>query len=139
LDGKEVWATCTDAVYSYVKNNFKGWEEVTLQYEKQGNFPYVTRIEKGSGKDVQNSSVDSKPVCEDCGKELKDDKYTKCYTCNKKSPTTKSLDSQDAINRQNANHATSRALIALQGHINPNNIMEMIDALHARFMEKITG
>jgi hypothetical protein len=24
LDGKEVWATCTDAVYSYVKNNFKG-------------------------------------------------------------------------------------------------------------------
>ena len=145
--GKEQWMTCSSAVYNYSKKNIKGrdkngqypGDEVDVQYtENNGQFN-CNRVSKKAGTTSSKQGNSTKPTCADCGKELKDDKYEKCYSCNQKNPTSKSDSTQDAINRQNANHATSRALIALQGHVDPNNISELIDMLHKKFMEKITG
>lgn len=145
-DGDGTWATCTKAVYKWAKKTFSDGDKVDIEYsEKDGKY-HVTKITKagsGSGSKETKSSSVSAPTCSDCDKELKDDKYTKCYTCNKKNPvkSKRSLSDStgDSICRQNANHATSRALIALQGHIDVNNIFDIAKRLHKMFYDLTQG
>jgi len=84
-DEKGTWASCSIAVYNYAKKTFKDGDEVDAEYSIKDGEYNVTRV-TAKGK----SSVKSdKPICIDCGKELKDSKYEKCYTCNKKNPSKK--------------------------------------------------
>lgn len=146
-DGEQVWGTTSEAVYNFAKKAFKEGEEVGVEYtEKNGQY-FVNRITKKGSSETsttkQKTTSSTGFACEDCGYELKDGKYKKCYTCNEKAPAsskkTSGDNTQEYINRQNANHATSRTLIALQGHVDPNNVLELIDTIHAKYMEKITG
>ena len=148
-DKGDKWATTTKAVHDWAKRSFKEGDTVDVEYNIKNGQYFVTRISapgqspKTSSAPVSEKST-SKPTCSDCGKELKDDKYEKCYTCNKKSPSgrktyTKNIDTANAISRQNANHATSRALIALQGQIDPNNIFEIAKKLHEMFLKLAKG
>lgn len=88
-DEKGTWANCTQAVYNYAKKTFKDGNEVDVEYTVKNGEYNVTRITKkgqgnGGGK---GTKLDTPYTCEDCGKTLKDGKYKKCYTCNKKNPT----------------------------------------------------
>jgi len=94
-DGKERWMTTSTAVYGFAKKALKGTDkttgyagdEVKVTYTEENGKYNATRIEKiGGGTDNAETRTDGKPTCTDCGKELKDNKYTKCYLCNKKSP-----------------------------------------------------
>ena len=143
------WTTCSQAVKDYASQNFKSGDVVHVQYEDgENNMLHVTKIEAGAGQDVKkgastatpDTSASGKPTCADCGKELKDAKYKKCYVCNKKNPSKsgggsygKTPEVQESIKRQAIMHATSRALIALQGHLDPNNIEAVAESLYKKF------
>ena len=146
----EIWATCTPAVKDFAGKTFKEGDGVKVTYNEQTGAQtkyHVTRIEKGTGADINSggSTPDNeKPKCSDCGKELKDAKYEKCYTCNEKNPSKKgkkgygkSPEVQESIKRQAIGHMTSRTLIALQGHVNPNNIQEIAASLYKKYQELV--
>jgi len=146
-DGKEKWMETTDAVLKFAENTFEEGDEVDVEYtEKNGKYkatritaPGTTKSKKTyknqeSEKDVEDSTVEN--VCEDCGAELKSDKYTKCYKCNQKAKkenkTTKKSTSydenrNDSIIRQTCIKAASEATTTLAGHIdNPDTLGEVI-------------
>jgi len=95
-DGKEKWATTSAEVYDYAKKNFTSKEEVEYDMTvKNGQYHIEAIYKKGQkGKTVAPKEEVERPTltkgfkCEECGKELKDGKYKKCYTCNKKNPST---------------------------------------------------
>lgn len=146
---KEKWATTSEAVYNYAKKNFNDGDEVDVQYNVKNGQYFVSKIMKpgsGTAKKEEAPKESSKPTCADCGKELKDDKYEKCYTCNKNNPSPKTgkrygktPEEQDTIARQNANHATSRALIALQGQVDVNSVFDVAEKLHEMFLRLARG
>ena len=136
-DKKGTWYSCSNAVYDYVSKNFKEGDKVTLQTDNDT----VVKVTKGEGV-VQEAKTTPKYVCEDCGKELKDGKYKKCYNCNKKAPKTstenksygyKSPEVQESIRKQAVGHMVSRSLIALQGQVDINAIHEVIKALYVTY------
>jgi len=152
LDGKTgVWTTCSQAVKDFASKNFKSGDDVHIQYEDgKDNMFHVSRIEKGAGQDVKKGASappetnSGKPTCSDCGKELKDAKYTKCYTCNQKNPAKnpgggygKSPVEQDSIKRQAIGKMTAQSLIAMQGQVDPNNIVGLIETLYAKYRELV--
>jgi len=84
-DVGDKWATTTKAVHDWAKRSFKEGDTVDVQYNIKNGQYFVTRISApGQGLKVASTPVEtSKPTCEDCGVELKDRKYKKCYICNK--------------------------------------------------------
>lgn len=100
VDGKDKWFTVTQAVYNFATKNFEEGSEVDVQYTTKNGQYFATKImTAGSGEEkveeVPEETIDY--VCEDCGAELKNGKYKKCYTCNKKNPSKrKTSASQDA-------------------------------------------
>ena len=152
LDGKEQWTTCSQAVKSFAKTAFKTGDIVNIQYEtKEGvEMFHVTRIEKGTGTGTDTNSgikassvtASDKPTCKDCGCELKDAKYEKCWSCNKKNPSKstgrtygKSSEELEGMRKGNLANATSRSIVALQGHVDPNSIHEYIKAIYKTYDE----
>jgi len=145
---KEKWATTSEAVYNWAKKNFKEDDEVDVQYTVKNGQYFVSKIMKpgSSGTVIKEETPKeiSKPTCEDCGKELKDDKYKKCYNCNKKNPVkkstgtyTKSPEVQQSIKRQAIGHMTSRSLIALTGQVDVNNIEEIAESLYKLYVKLV--
>lgn len=95
--------------------------------------------QKGKNDDTVKNFDSNTPKCIECGKELKDSKYKKCYACNQKNPVKIETASNRAtsIEKQNVNNAVSRSLIALQGQLDLNNIVEVIDTLWAKYYSKL--
>jgi len=127
------WYFLADPVIKFVEGNIEVGSEVTIKYEQSGGKSIITYITKGEGISTETPPKDSKPTCEICGKELKDSKYKKCYSCqylnkneeNSNTPTEyidTSISKDELIKREAVAHATSRVMIGLQGHINPNNV-----------------
>lgn len=147
----DVWATCTPAVKTFAKTAFKEGDTIKVTYNEQENAQtkyHVTRIEKGTGADTNagtsavEASNSGKPKCSDCGKELKDAKYKKCYTCNDKNPAKKggfgkSVKQQEDIKREAIGHMTSRSLIAMQGQVSPNNVVELMKTIYKEYRELV--
>ena len=143
-DVGEKWCETTEPVVNYAKKAFKDGDEVEATYTEKDGAYNVTRVTKKTTTTTKPSTtkketIPGKYVCEDCGKELKDDKYKKCYPCNKKNPvkTTGNSTTQQSIERQNVNNAVSRALISLQGQVDINNIGTLIDTLWTKFRSKL--
>jgi len=85
------WYFLDAPVIQFVKNSIKNGDEVTIKYNKSGGKATITYITKGEGESQQTpkeeKSVEKKETgykCSNCGTALKDNKYTKCYTCNQK-------------------------------------------------------
>jgi len=133
-DGKDVWMNTTETVYNYAKENFEDGDTIGIEYTKNGKLYHVTRVNK-DGNSVEKSAEEvieeskeetiSKKdgyFCEDCGKELKDGKYKKCYDCNQKNPekgkyTQKSPEVQMSIKTQSAYKCASIAIQVFTGQI----------------------
>jgi len=93
VEGQEGWFNAGDAVVPYLAKIEKG-TEVIVTFEKKGVAKNVTKIIKASvPATTETSKEEPKQTksstgfeCEDCGKELKDGKFKKCFMCNKKAP-----------------------------------------------------
>lgn len=140
-EGSGIWAFCSPEVKAYAKKTFKEGDEVELQYEQKNGGYYITFIKRpgsSSTSETKKTAPQSKFVCEDCGKALKDGTYKKCYTCNQKKPSSsEEKDKSSSIEKQNCNNATSRTLVALQGQVDINNILEIADKIWNFYYKKL--
>jgi len=84
------WYNLNDPVIPYLEKMAKG-DEVTVTYEKKGTSRYVSKLTSAGVVEEQKAATTSTTgfACEVCGKELKDDKFKKCFMCNKKGLTKK--------------------------------------------------
>lgn len=147
----EKWATTTDAVYNFAKSNIKGsnrdtnfsGEEVTVEYKVNDGKYEVSRITKVAQSETTKKTKDTptEPICKDCGATLKDAKYEKCYTCNKKNPVKKTYgktpEEIESIKKQAVLKACCHAIQVLTGRIEDaqtlgDMIVELFDKLYAK-------
>ncbi len=131
------WYVITDKVKE-VASTVSAGDTVEVKAEQKDNGKlYLSEIKK-TGSAPASSTSTSKHACEKCGKPLKDDSYPTCYTCSMKernSPENldKEAKKQATIRRQAIGHMTSRALIALQGIVDINNITSIAETLYKKF------
>jgi len=83
----ENWYNLNDNVIPYLEKMNKG-DEVIVTFEKKGVSRYVSKLINVAEAPVEEKKKSSTGyTCEVCGKELKDGKFKKCYTCNKSGAT----------------------------------------------------
>jgi hypothetical protein len=88
LEGNDAWFSVAEKLISFVeKLNIGTLIEVT--YIKKGTFQNVIGIYPAKeSTEKEEPKIEEKKgtgfSCTECGAELKDDKYKKCYNCNKK-------------------------------------------------------
>jgi len=88
IEGDAGWFNVTDAGKPYLDKLNVG-DNVEIEYVKKGinRIVFKTTPVKETPKVTAPETTNSTGfVCEDCGKELKDGKYKKCFMCNKKNP-----------------------------------------------------
>lgn len=165
LDDKkgETWVYVPEVVFKFAKNNFSEGDVCHFEYNESNGRINVTKILKGDGENkitdgvskAKENSSEAKYKCEDCGKELKTDKYPKCFDCNKKNPAKKKsykssgssseFRSPEQITKDYLANSTSMvvkgALVGCQGHLNPNNIKEvtltLMESVYKKFQELV--
>ncbi len=150
------WYNCNNPVVPFLEKIGKG-EDVTVTYEKKGVSRYVSKIVKGGAvAKVEPTKTESAPAesapeatesgakkCPGCGKELKNDKYEYCFTCNKSGKYKKqssgksSYDSPEKtaqIQRGNALNAAA-AVASSQAFADPTGAKEFTLILAEEFLQ----
>ena len=90
----ENWYNVNDPAIPYLEKMSKG-DMITVTYEKKGTSRYVSKLTGGQTEQAEESQSSTTGFhCEVCGKALKDDKFKKCYTCNKSGATKKEESSE---------------------------------------------
>lgn len=137
VEGKDEWMNTTEEVYNYAKEKFEDGDKIGVEYIMKGKLYHAVRVNTdGKNVELQESEDNTtskestsekreenlKPTCIDCGKELKDSKYKKCYTCNQKNPvkstsTTRSPETVASIKMQCAYKAAAQAMVVFTGQI----------------------
>lgn len=150
--GKEKWATTSEAVVNYAKTNFKANEDVDVEYtEKNGSYSVSRITKKGSAPAPVEAKTEapksSEHTCEDCGAVLKDGKYKKCYTCNKKNPAPKKESSggqRDAVGQSIEKQAMMKASAMAVGNAfvgqigDVDTLADMIIKVYEKLLRKLT-
>lgn len=152
-DGAEKWAVTTKAVVDYAKAHFQKDEDAVFEMtEKNGQYT-VSKITKVGGATTSQTpaTTTSAPKCSDCGKDLKDAKYKKCYDCNKKAPAQQAEKPAGgsgrtdtvgtSIEKQAMMKASANAVaLAMQGQISDEGVLgDLIVALYERLYAKLTA
>jgi hypothetical protein len=141
------WYNVNDPVIPYLEKISKG-DEVVVTFEKKGVSRYVSKIVSATATKEDPAQKTEKSstgfACEVCGKELKDGKFKKCFTCNKKNPGSSggkgrsSYDSPEKtaqIRRGNALNAAGAAISGnLQG-LDPDAIAQALIMVADRALE----
>ena len=79
----ENWYNLNDPVIPYLEKLNKG-DEVVVTFEKKGVSRYVSKLTSAGAVEPQaETTATTGFVCEVCGKALKDNKFKKCFMCNK--------------------------------------------------------
>jgi hypothetical protein len=161
-DGEDKWMTTNKKVFDYTKTAFKEGDEIGIDYVEKNGQIHINRVnkdckvtstketEKEPEPEVADTGVkESEFKCEDCGKALKDGKYKKCYTCNKKNPvkkesktsskyTEKSPEVQESIKMQVAYKVASQAILVFTGQIaDLDTLKAQLDDIAKHVREKI--
>ena len=148
FEGEDKWFTATQAVYNYAQKNFEEGDDVDIEYNTKNGQYFVTKIMKaGSGtkkSETSESTSSDKLTCSVCGKELKNDKYDKCYECNQKarksSGSSKSYGKDsEAIKKESVLHSCAIAVGALAGQIDPNSLSDYLESLYDKMYKKLFG
>lgn len=116
-----VWHSYEEAITDVVKTIVKG-DEVETKYDVVADGKRVlTYIKK----------IASAPVPPTGGADTTTTPYKKPWV----EYGTKSPEVQDSIRKQAVGHMTSRTLISLQGHVTPENVIELIDKLYTKYLD----
>lgn len=118
IDGREVWAECDKVVKEFAKKNFKEGDDVEFEYENKD------KTYKINGNITKVGGTTSAPSEES------------------PSPAPSSLPSSggsvnESIKRQAIAHATSRTMISMAGHVNPNNVKELFNSIYDVILAKV--
>ena len=160
-EGEDIWMNTNEEVYNYAKEKFEDGDKIGIEYIIKGKLYHIIRINKEgdnvekkegdiktSTNDLLESRKEDKNIedgyhCLDCGKELKDDKYKKCYTCNQKNPVkstntsfARSPETVASIKMQCAYKVAATAITVLTGQIDLTVLKEMLDDLAEHIVKK---
>ena len=93
---KDQWYTANKEILDDLAKVEKG-DTVEITFVKNGVFRNVSKIEKVKLEPKKEETKTATGFnCTDCGAELKDGKYKKCFMCNKKNPAqTQVIDEKD--------------------------------------------
>lgn len=145
-NSEEKWAETSQTVYNYASKAFKEGDVIGIEYREEGKQMFIDRVNKegkvtkstGTSKPTPEKKT-TQPTCEDCGKELKDSKYPKCYTCNQKNPSTSKKSPEDisSIKMQCAYKVAGMAIQVMTGQIEDvDTIKEMLDNIAEHVSKK---
>ena len=78
------WYNLNDNVVSSLEKVNKG-DKITIEYSKKGVSRYVSKLVSAGAAETLKTEITASTgfACEVCGKELKDNKFKKCFMCNK--------------------------------------------------------
>ena len=146
IEGQEGWFNAGDTVVPYLSKIEKG-AEVIVTFEKKGVAKNVTKIVKAGATTTTKTETPKDSTgfyCEDCGKELKDDRFKKCFMCNKKNPQkegnkisskeyTQSPERTAQIQRGNALNAAASILSGRPE--DPETLAEMVKVVADKLLD----
>ncbi|KKM81125.1 hypothetical protein LCGC14_1332950 [marine sediment metagenome] len=148
----EKWATTTQAVVDFAKTGLKSrskdgsyaGDEVTVEHTVTNGKYNVTKITKvGTGGSPTPAGA-GKPTCSDCGIEVKDAKYKKCFKCNEKNPAPRASKSANGnfrtpeqITKDEVGSMTARTMAGLTGVIDPNNVTAIIRTVYQTYKDLV--
>jgi len=148
-DVGEKWCSTTSAVYTFAQKSFEEDEQVDVEYTVKNGQYSVSKIKKVGGGSTKTEAPTSESKtgqykCEDCGTELKDGKYKKCYTCNQKNPvkTEKSSYGSNnlAIQKESVMHSACIAVRTLSGLVqDPKTLWDAVEYLYDKAYKKLFG
>ncbi len=112
--------------------SLKEGDEITIDSEQRSGAYYLTFLSKGI-VDLPNKK-ESKPIETNISSQPKQVSVNTNIGSNYKGMTQ---DTQESIKRQAIGHMTSRTLMALQGLVNIDNVITLIDLLYDKYKEKV--
>lgn len=121
-DNDGTWFTTSSAVVNFAKKSFKEDEEVKVTYNENDGTKFVTRIEKLKGGNSRPSNTNKTPVKKSSWSNKSDNYRT-----------------PEQITTDEIGHMTAKSLICLQGHIDPNNICDIITQIYETYKKMIKG
>jgi len=129
-EGKEVWMGCSKNVYSWCKKNYNEGDEVDVEYTVKDGQYTATRVTNKRQSNYNPLPKDetrpSKPTPSAPTK-----KYTGNYMNRKHPEESKQIRALSILS------SICEAIQGLAGHIDPNNIGEIIETLFDRFDKKL--
>jgi len=155
LDGApDNWFWLTPKVQQFT-SNFQVGQEVEYESNEANNRKTITFMKAlGETKGETQKSPSSSPsaahksstsefICKDCGATMKNGDYETCYKCSmarreKEKNSPEGMEKQKSIRSQAIGHMVSRSLISLQGSVDINNIMSIIDTLFEHYNKNIS-
>lgn len=119
IDGNQVWADCTSSVKNFAKSNFSEGQEVEFEYSetqegKKKKYKIDGLIKAVGGVTPPNNSSNN-------------------YQDSGSQSNSYSGDKNITIRSQTIGKMVAQSLVALQGHVDPNNINGIIDELYKKY------
>lgn len=126
-----------EAVKKLISGKFKKGDEIKLDYTQNGQDFQVKSVilDKGQVTDTPKQSPEKAPVKED-------DKITTGKVTQKSTYTPsayKARNTGESIEKQCAAKATAEIIKALTGRVDENNVIDLIEKIYNKVIDKIQG
>lgn len=122
---KDIWMGCPNKVYSWCKKAFKEGDEIDVEYTvKDGQYTASRVTKKGQGNGTKQTEVK-----ETTGTTKQT--YSGSYMNRKHPEESKQIRGLSILS------SVCHAVQGLAGHIDPNNVGEVIESLYDRFDKKL--
>jgi len=129
-EGNAVWMECSEKVYTWCKNQYKDGDEVDVEYTVKDGQYIATRVtKKGQGSKKTGTSSETKDTTST--------KNKSSYNSYGEYMKRKHPDEGKQIRALSILSSVCNAVQGLAGHIDPNNIGEVIDTLFDKFDKKL--
>lgn len=99
-EGKKIWYFAEKPAYDSAKQNLQEGDEIEIKLadQERDGLKVITFIKKTGTVTPPDKPTETGHKCTECGYALKDDKYSKCYLCNKKAKANKTIEEKTPIN-----------------------------------------
>ena len=125
IEGSKVWAECTPAVKTYALNNFKEGEEIDFEFstskDEKGKVKYKIEgyIKKAGSGDYEQNNTSASSNSQSSKVPSENSSYNK----------------DDRIRSQTLAKATATTIAGLAGHVDLNNVGDIIKEVYKAFDE----
>ena len=141
-DGQEKWATTSQAVFNFAKNNFKEGDDADFVYRVDNNQYFVDRINKpGYKQETQSGGYNPNPSSQDSGQKPAPSSPQKTYSPYNSGDYMKPRTPEEAerMTRLSILSSVCEAIKVFSGTINDaNTLWEMVETIYNDAYKKIT-
>jgi len=133
-EGNDIWMGCSEKVFNWCRKSFKDGDEVDVEYtKKDGQYTASRVIKKDSSSTSSNEKEKEKTYSSESTPNSKSDKiiYPREYMKPKTPEEAKQMRACSILS------SVCNAVNGLAGHIDPNNIGDIIESLYDKFTKKL--